>query len=765
MAYKEWRLGKGLNLKPSPDLIGEDELLDADGCWFDEPGAVSSEPGPTTFASSLNSGGGDTQGDYRDSVRGIGEGVTEGTRYIFLNNHSSWNRYDFDTGANEVQVAGVATLGSNPTSFVSIREWVYGANAQRFLRYKPTVALLKAHVNRNDNGTGYAVGDILTVAGGTAGTTATLRVKKVDSAGVILRLKIIEPGDYSVLPSSPNSVTGGTGTGADIDLGFSTAGAPILGVVTAGVSKVGCPKPDAPDTPTETGTAGSITGTVYKWVVTYYNGVAESNFSEPLTYTLLADNKNVQFNIPVDSQLSSGTISRRVYRTDNNGTIYYFVGEVPDNTTTIFVDPMGVPPSAETGAAEGDEVRNEPRRKARLRGGKGWWPGGRSSGWSPIYNIRDERFEKDDPRYNDVAKRKGEIIASNLGLLADWTDHDQLVEGNTGELNSGGIRSLIVANDVVYGIVEDEALVFSNSGQPEYYPIWNKVNVGEGYNSDLGTGEKLQVILQMGQDVMCYTDRGLWRFRRQGIDAIQSVLESVDNTVGTPSVTGAVKSEEHGHFFMAKDGIYRYDGRKVSKVSYAIEDLFTDSANADYVDPLLLESCACGTYRDYFLFSYRTTGNSFNTKTIRLDLTGGEPKWSVSQIGYSSFYLDSKGRLLAGDQNDKLYIVDGGGDATSVIWRLQTGYRPVRSSLSGEKPQILWVDANFGGATTTVSLLDPDGNTIDSFTSTASGRQKIKRLLPMGNIYDRISLKVSSTSTAARKMYGWAVATDEASID
>ncbi len=62
-------------------------------------------------------------------------------------------------------------------------------------------------------GTGYVVGDVLTVSGGTFTTAAQLLVTAV-AGGVISAVSVQTPGVYSVLPTSPVAVTGGTGTGA-----------------------------------------------------------------------------------------------------------------------------------------------------------------------------------------------------------------------------------------------------------------------------------------------------------------------------------------------------------------------------------------------------------------------------------------------------------------------------------------------------------------------------------------------------------------------
>lgn len=66
-------------------------------------------------------------------------------------------------------------------------------------------------------GSGYVQGDVLTVAGGT-GTASTWKVTAVDGSGVIQSIFPVGFGAYSAAPSSPNSATGGTGTGVSLTL-------------------------------------------------------------------------------------------------------------------------------------------------------------------------------------------------------------------------------------------------------------------------------------------------------------------------------------------------------------------------------------------------------------------------------------------------------------------------------------------------------------------------------------------------------------------
>ncbi len=72
----------------------------------------------------------------------------------------------------------------------------------------------------SNGGTGYKAGDTLTFVGGT-GTATTITVGTVDSNGVILTASIASAGNYSVLPPDPNAVSGGNGTGAVIGVTFS----------------------------------------------------------------------------------------------------------------------------------------------------------------------------------------------------------------------------------------------------------------------------------------------------------------------------------------------------------------------------------------------------------------------------------------------------------------------------------------------------------------------------------------------------------------
>jgi hypothetical protein len=82
------------------------------------------------------------------------------------------------------------------------------------LAYAAQVAVI------DSGGTGYTVGDVLTVVGGQYAIPVELTVT-AESGGVITTLDITNAGSYTVAPSNPVSVTGGTGASATVTVTFN----------------------------------------------------------------------------------------------------------------------------------------------------------------------------------------------------------------------------------------------------------------------------------------------------------------------------------------------------------------------------------------------------------------------------------------------------------------------------------------------------------------------------------------------------------------
>ncbi len=86
-----------------------------------------------------------------------------------------------------------------------------------------TLASAQAN-DKNGNplgGTGYTVGDILTVNGGTFTTAATLQVATIGTGGQVATVTVANPGSYTSLTGVNGAVSGGTGAGARFSLFFT----------------------------------------------------------------------------------------------------------------------------------------------------------------------------------------------------------------------------------------------------------------------------------------------------------------------------------------------------------------------------------------------------------------------------------------------------------------------------------------------------------------------------------------------------------------
>lgn len=68
-------------------------------------------------------------------------------------------------------------------------------------------------------GTGYTVGDDITVAGGTSTVQAVFNVDSV-SGGVVTAVSLVTAGNYTALPANPAATSGGTGTGCTLNVTY-----------------------------------------------------------------------------------------------------------------------------------------------------------------------------------------------------------------------------------------------------------------------------------------------------------------------------------------------------------------------------------------------------------------------------------------------------------------------------------------------------------------------------------------------------------------
>ena len=115
---------------------------------------------------------------------------------------------------SSIAVTNAGTYTSTPAVTFS------SGSATATTSMKVVSATVQTSANSSAGGTGYKVGDVLTVAGGTSTVPATLTVTGItgSGSGPIATLSITQAGSYSVVPPNYVSVTGGSGTNAELTL-------------------------------------------------------------------------------------------------------------------------------------------------------------------------------------------------------------------------------------------------------------------------------------------------------------------------------------------------------------------------------------------------------------------------------------------------------------------------------------------------------------------------------------------------------------------
>lgn len=140
------------------------------------------------------------------------------------------------------------------------------------------------------SGSGYAVGDELTLSGGTYVRPAKWLVTQVSATGAVEAVRRLDEGDYSVLPSSPNSPTGGSGSGCTLQLYTAHDGVNAFGVKCVAGSDV-----DITGRININDTTGSAARFKSFWISDSYNVNLETDFpAVPANGGLLTNEGGIQ---------------------------------------------------------------------------------------------------------------------------------------------------------------------------------------------------------------------------------------------------------------------------------------------------------------------------------------------------------------------------------------------------------------------------------------------------------------------------------------
>lgn len=161
------------------------------------------------------------------------------------------------TGNTFISTGSGLTVGNGNTAVTSLVTTVqgYGYATQPTITISPpttfggvtATANVRMYIDTATvafGGTGYNIGDVLTVVGGNPVTVAATLTVTGNSSGVITTVSSTNFNAYHALPTSPVSVTGGSGTGATLTPAWATvggAGATNFNIINPGSGYVSQP--------------------------------------------------------------------------------------------------------------------------------------------------------------------------------------------------------------------------------------------------------------------------------------------------------------------------------------------------------------------------------------------------------------------------------------------------------------------------------------------------------------------------------------------
>ena len=498
---------------------------------------------------------------------------------------------------------------------------------------------------------------------------------------------------------------------------------------------------DAPGTkPTGASASGGALDTGdYKVAYTFENGVAESNFS-PIETVVVAGN---QINVTALELGPAGTERRNIYRSDKNQTPLFYEGTIEDNTTTTYSITNAVPEGADTAdegteALPGDEVREEQTPVPQVST--------EQAGYNKCHDLVNRRTkaicEEKLARDARNAPPKREFVATNLGFLADWRDHDP---------PPSGLSHLTFLTEQLFGI-SDNKVFFTKTAQPEHWPILNQFPVGRQ------TGETIRALVPLDKLLVVYTDTAVYRFEAIGASFEDSRLELTDAPVGLAgewAVTELTLSNGNAvHLYLAKSGLYLFDNATSMEVSQFIEPLFTSTTHADRFNLNSMNTAVMASRRDKVWLSYAAGTSTTNNRTLLIDAeTPNNPKFAISNTGYTSLNREILDNVVVGGNSSGQVLKIGTALGSSVLWEPRTkDYAPGGDTILKAFTEVV-LDADLASLSTTVTLTTDTGATTSFTITDSTGRKRIRRHLPTTLKGRSVSVKLSSTGVGERHLY------------
>lgn len=335
-----------------------------------------------------------------------------------------------------------------------------------------------------------------------------------------------------------------------------------------------------------------------------------------------------------------------------------------------------------------------------------------------------------------------QYVQTNLGMLADWVDHNPAPTD---------LRHLVHHGRQLFGI-SGKDVVFCRVGEPEHWPIFNAFQPGRN------TGEVTQALLPLNGEIIVYTDTSIYRAMSLDLSFEDARLVDVDSPVGLAAewgVTSITIGGRQAHIFIATSGLYLFDGQSAHEIGFNIEHLF-DGSSDDSISLGNVGLCRAVSKRDKVWISYPT--GSANDRTLFLDFQNPEePKFAILPYGYTTIDIEKKdGLIFGGDAAGNTYEVDTGssnGDE-EIDWgpRSKEYVLGLPNTLITLESVVL--DADFGGLATDITVSMDSGRSYTTSVSAGPGRDRPVVEVPTYMKGNRVDVKLESTGIVNRHWYG-----------
>jgi hypothetical protein len=299
-------------------------------------------------------------------------------------------------------------------------------------------------------------------------------------------------------------------------------------------------------------------------------------------------------------------------------------------------------------------------------------------------------------------------------------------------------RTLVSHYDTFFGIgyVGDEnSLMYSKAGRGEQWPIEQKIKISRPGDYPRGI-VVWDSVLWVGTPSRIYQIIG-----SPGSGALSSnfYIKETRTKKGMITPNGNIATP-FGLYYMAEDGIFKFDGSASDHVSHTCQDILNRvNLTTAAIDKV------CGVYYDNKLF-FSIPLDSSTTPDITIIYDFETDQWFTHDHGYTAFYADYI--------NNDLYVANGvnvekyQGGSTYTNWSIKT-----KDLSMGAGQYTSWNEYEFDFDGTCTANIYMDGVLAVTESIVTSGREVVTRTFP-NQMARRVAIELVGAAKATQdKIY------------